>query len=194
MNPGYPGFAKLRIRKLDSLQIYAIYLDSRDSPVRIFGSADYWWFINTGYRRWCWVRGIKQYHLERALFWGCEMEEHLMTNRFFFFFRENQNLFLKNYNDFGFPFMKFYFLSWKSLQNCPRKHQLCTRKFLPSNRRKNRNKAAWKIELFPCNLMYLTFFCTSKKKALRENYPKFLISFPWKKRNPPAKKILKSVR
>ena len=36
-------------------------------------------------------------------------------------------------------------------------------------------------------------FCAYEKKALRENYRKFLISLPWKKK-PTREKILRSVR
>ena len=39
----------------------------------------------------------------------------------------------------------------------------------------------------------LSIFVPVKKKALRENYRKFLISFPWKKKST-REKILKGVR
>ena len=42
-------------------------------------------------------------------------------------------------------------------------------------------------------LNFINFCAREKKKALRENYRKFLISHPWKEK-PTREKILKSVR
>ena len=106
------------------------------------------------------------------------------TESAFFFSRENQNLFRENFRRFSDFRTWIFFPSVKKSWKLPVKTSIV---YVKISSKSHTWKWKWVCVKNITNSFHeiwwiWPFFVPVKKKALRENYRKFLISFPWKKK------------